>query len=303
MRFLFVAAAMMMGAGSAPAMVPYTDLATPFVEMAGASTAASDVNRIAAFHAKFDAALPSFYRRASARAQAALDAQIAHELATFPENRAAFVRTTASFGAAFEKAQIHFRQTFPDYQLDMPVYLIQSFGQMDGGTRKIGGKQVMLFGADMIAKLHDESTIGPFLDHELFHIYHARTFPDCPALWCSLWQEGLAVYVAARMNPGANDRQLELVYPRAIRPEIEGRIPQAMCFLRKRFSSTRQTDYAPLFLGKPNSKPFPPRFGYLLGYMLAERIGADLSLEQLAKLPPDAVKLRLAAAIDSYGRC
>jgi hypothetical protein len=161
----------------------------------------------------------------------------------------------------------------------------------------------MLFGADVIAKIHDESTIGPFLDHELFHIYHARFFPDCAAVWCSLWQEGLAVHVAARMNPGATDRQLELTEPRPIRAELTGRIPKTMCFVRKRFDSTSDRDYALLFLRSSERGKFPPRFGYFIGALLAERIGADLTLEQLAKLPPDAVKLRLAAALESYGRC
>ena len=45
----------------------------------------------------------------------------------------------------------------------------------------------------------------------------------------------------------------------------------------------------------------PVWFGYLIGALLAERIGTDLTLEQLAKLPPDAVKLRLTAALAHYG--
>ena len=280
-----------------------TDQATAFARFADTTSAQPAAERIARFHAEFDAQLPGFYQRATPRAQAALDAEIAAALAAFPANRAAFARTTASFGTAFAAAQARFRQSFPDYTLSMPVYLIQSFGQMDGGTRTIGGKPAMLFGADVIAKIHDETTIGPFLDHELFHSYHARYFPDCAEMWCSLWQEGLAVHVTARMNPDANDRQLLLSSPRPIRAALAARIPQAMCFVRKRFASTRDSDYAALFLGTSGRTKFPARFGYLIGAMLAERIGADLSLEQLAKLPRDAVELRLSAALASYGRC
>ncbi|WP_353205133.1 hypothetical protein [Sphingomonas sp.] len=279
------------------------DQATIFALFAETTATQAEPRRIAHFHAQFDPLLPGFYRRATPATQAALDAQIAAALLAFPDNRAAFTRTTASFGPAFTAAQERFRQTFADYTLTMPVYLIQSFGQMDGGTRMIGGKPAMLFGADVIAKIHDDTTIGPFLDHELFHIYHARFFPDCAAIWCSLWQEGLAVHVAARMNPGANDRQLELTEPRPIRAELAGRIPQAMCFVRKRLDSTRDRDYAALFLGSGKRGKFPPRFGYLVGAMLAERIGATLTLEEMAKLPPDAVKLRLAAVLASYARC
>lgn len=281
----------------------YTDYATTFVDLADATATQSDQARVVRFHATFDPLLPGFYTRDDAAAQARLDDKIAATMRAFPEHRAGFLTATASFAAAFAAGQAHFRRSFPDCRLTMPVYLIHSFGQMDGGTRSLAGRPVMLFGADMLAQLHDATTIGPFLDHELFHIYHARFFPDCDAVWCSLWQEGLAVYVAQRMNPGASDRALELVYPRPIRPEIMPHVPAAMCFLRARYVSTKPSDGAPLFDGKANTTGYPPRFGYLLGALLADKIGAGLSLDQLAKLPPDQVKRRLAAAIDSYGPC
>ena len=267
MRLLaFIALLSLSGrAWAAPAPpAPYRDYASAIATFAGTTTAEPSPQRIANFHATCDALLPGFYKRATPAAQPALDVQIAATLTMFPQNRGAFTRTTASFGPAFTAAQDRFRQTFPDYTLTMPVYLIQSFGKIDGGTRMIGGKPAMLFGADVIAKIHDETTIGPFLDHELFHIYHARFFPDCAAIWCSLWQEGLAVHVAARMNPGANDRQLEFTEPRPIRAELAGRISQAMCFVRKRLDSTRDRDYAALFLGSAKQGNFPPRFGYSL---------------------------------------
>lgn len=302
---IFVLAAPCLGPATVQPIpvAPYTDAATPYTRFSDATVTLPDRERVTRFHAEFDPLLPGFYQRATRRRQRALDAAIARALRRFPETRATFVAATAGFAPAFAAAQGHFRATFPDYTLGMPVYLIQSFGQMDGGTRTIGGRPAMLFGADMIAQLHDETTIGPFLDHELFHIYHARFFPDCAALWCSLWQEGLAVHAAALMNPGASDRQLELVYPRPIRPEIEGRIPAAMCFLRTHLDSTRTRDYAPLFLGQPNKTGFPPRFGYLLGQWLAEKVGAHRSLQSLAQLPPDQVRPLLLAALQSYGPC
>jgi hypothetical protein len=41
--------------------------------------------------------------------------------------------------------------------------------QMDGGTREIGGKTYLIFGADVITQIHESRDLTPFLDHELFH--------------------------------------------------------------------------------------------------------------------------------------
>ena len=83
----------------------------------------------------------------------------------------------------------------------------------DGGSDYVGGQKVMLFGADVIAKIHNDESLQPFLEHELFHLEHARHFADCDQLWCPLWQEGLATYAASAMTPGASDHQLLLDQP------------------------------------------------------------------------------------------
>jgi len=87
-------------------------------------------------------------------------------------------------------------------------------------------------------------TMKPFLDHEMFHLYHHRFFPGCDPLWCNVWEEGMAVYVASKLNPGATDEQLLLNQPRPIRPEVEPRLREAMCSLRAKFDSTSEEDYA-----------------------------------------------------------
>lgn len=279
-----------------------TDLTPEFVAFADQSAALPDPERVAAFHARFDPVLPGYYDGKGAR-QAGFDAFATLSLKSWPKSRAKFIATAAAFGAAFQRGQDHFKAAFPDYELTVPVYLVHSIGQQDGGTRTIGGRTIMFFGADVIAAIHDETTIGPFLDHELFHVYHEKYFGDCPQLWCSLWEEGLAVYVAAQLNPGASDRALLLDQPRPIRAEVEPRLGEAMCSLRAKFDSALPEDYAPFFLGGAPKGPFPPRYGYFLGYLLATKLGGSIPLQALAKLPPDKVKPLLTAAIDSYGLC
>jgi hypothetical protein len=280
----------------------FVDLTRTFTSFADTTANLPDEARIKAFHDRFDPIIPGYYSD-KGDYQARFDGSILKTLKDFPENRAKFVATAASFDAAFERGQQHFRHFFPDYQLSLPVYLVHSINQQDGGTRTVAKRTILFFGADVIGKIHDDTTIGPFLDHELFHAYHARYFPDCDQLWCSLWQEGMAVYVSGQMNPGLNDRQMMFTLPRAIRPEVEPRLAEAMCRLHDKFNSVDKDDYAEFFFGQPNTRPFPPRYGYFLGYLLVQKIGATMPLTTLAKLPPKKVKPLLEAALASYGAC
>ncbi len=280
----------------------FTDLTPAMVDFADTSAGLSDAALIAAFHARFDPVLPGYFD-GKGDAQPQADASIIQKLRAFPDRRAKFIATAAAFRTAFDRGQAHFRAAFPDYRLPLPVYLVHSMGQQDGGTRTVAGRTIMFFGADVIAQIHDEATIGPFLDHELFHAYHGQYFPDCDQLWCSLWEEGLATYVASRLNPGADDRQLLLMQPRPIRPEVEPRLAEAMCGLAGKLQSTGQDDYELFFLGRSGKGSFPPRYGYLLGYLLAQSIGETMSLTELAKLPPAKVEPLLKAAIERYGPC
>lgn len=281
------------------------DLVPATIAFIDETAALPDDARVTAFHTRFDAILPNYYDNKHDQ-QAKFDDFIAKQLHEFPAERAKIVAAAASFNVAFARGQRHFRQFFPDYTLSVPVYLVHSMGQQDGGTRTVAGRKIMFFGADVIARIHDDTTIGPFLDHELFHVYHARYFSHCDPLWCSLWEEGMAVYVASRMNPGANDRQLALTLPRPIRPEVDAHLSAAMCQLRAKFDSIDQADYAPFFfgqIGKSNDGPFPPRYGYYLGYLMAQKIGQTMPLSAMVKLSPAQAKPLLQKALADYGTC
>lgn len=279
-----------------------TDLTPDFAELADQTATLSDVERVRAFHARFDPLLPGYFNGKGER-QPRFNVTALRFLQSWPRQRAKITQTAAAFGDAFARGQAHFKTAFPDYRLTVPVYLLHSIGQQDGGTRAIGGRTVLFFGADVMAELHDDTTIGPFLDHEIFHVYHERYFGGCAELWCSLWKEGLATYVASQLNPGASDRALLLTQPQPIRPKVEPRLAEAMCSLRGKIASPHRDDYAALFLFGPAKGPFPSRYGYFLGYLLAAKIGATMPLQALAKLPRERVKPLLEAAIDSYGPC
>jgi hypothetical protein len=302
MRFLFGLFAVLIAAplcAKAPAMV---SLADAFPKFYDATAGLPEEERLARFHADFAKLLPAFYAPRQ-RTPERYDEVVLKALHDFPEIRARYTMVARDFPADFVEGQHSFRKTFPDYRLTVPVYLVHSLGEMDGGTSTLDGKTVGIFGADVIARVHGTGSLKPFLDHEVFHLYHQRFFPDCDALWCNLWIEGLAVYVATKLNPHATDEDLLLTQPQPIRPVVEPRLKEAMCGLRAKMDSTSEDDYAPFFFGRPSKGPFPPRYGYLLGLLLVQKVGAHMTLEQLAKLPSDKVRPALDAALASYGSC
>lgn len=280
----------------------FTSYTDDFAKFADQTSTLPEAQRIRLFRLRFAPLAGGFYGPRG-RDPAKVDASIADALKAFPTIRVRYSAAAARFEQAFATGQARFRKFFPDYKLTMPVYLVHSLGEMDGGTRELQGRTVAVFGADVIARIHDETTIPPFLDHELFHLYHTQYFPGCDALWCGLWEEGLAVYVASRMNPGATDRQLLLTIPVPIRAAVDPHLAEAMCGLREKLDATATDDMAPFFFMRAEKGKFPARYGYYLGLLLAQKIGETMPLAQMAKLPPAKVRPLLDRALASYGAC
>ena len=275
----------------------FIDLTPAFLVLADQTVALPDANRIKAFHARFDAIVPGYYDD-QGDYQAKFDSQIAKALRDLPGYRIKFEASARGLKPAFERAQAKFKRRLPDYQLDVPVYLLHSIGTQDGGTRDSGGRSAMYFGADVIADIHDATTIEPFLTHELFHIYHQRFFSGCGKIWCSLWIEGLAVYATARLHPGASDRQLLLTSPQPIRPKVEPRLREAMCYLKTRLD--RDHGLEEFFSANLGKSSFPPRFGYFLGYELARKMATSRSLAQVARMRQPEVRRLIDGELAHY---
>jgi hypothetical protein len=242
--------------------------------------------------------LPGFYTPRNGTTPAHYDVVVARALKGFPDLRPRYERLQREFPAAFEKGIQHFRKAFPGFKPSVPVYLLHSLGEMDGGMRELGGKQYMIFGADVIASMHDAHTLTPFLDHELFHVENAKYFPECGQVWCALWAEGLATHAAKVMNPGADDRQLLLTSPKPIRAAVDATWPKAACFTRGKLDSSSDDDINMLLTGGPDTSEFPRRFGYYVGLRAAEELSAQYSLAELAHMPPERAKAALSTGID-----
>jgi hypothetical protein len=277
---------------SAPTRLQVVDSTADFDRVWRSTADLPDEERVAAFEAGFAKILPGFY--AADRVKDYMTPEhyrgfVLKGLKSYPENQAGIQRVSRQFESLVAPARKQFESTFGPMRGYPPIYLVVSFGEFDGGTRDLPEGTRLMFGADVIDKLYSTTPIKPFVEHELFHLLHHRTFPDCEPVWCNLWEEGLATYVASTLNPGASDTALGLTFPGPLRPAVEAHRQEAVCAVRSRLSSKEPADYGPLFMGggEPLSPNLPRRFGYYVGLLVVSDIGKTRSLKQLAALKPE----------------
>lgn len=288
-------------ASPAIAKAPYVDLTPQFAKFADETAGMEEKARVALFRKRMNALFPGFYEPRNGATSERYDARVARALREFPALRPHYERAQREFPAAYASGIRHFREQFPGFKPNVPIYLVHSLGEMDGGTRELGGKTYLVFGADVIGRYHTSRDIGPFLDHELFHVEHGKYFRECEAVWCSLWIEGLATYAAKTMNTGADDGQLLLTSPEPIRAPTDAKWGEAVCFTRAKLESMAPGDFNVFFVGGSDdgSRVFPERFGYYVGLRVAEQAGKEFSLAQLAHMAPTQAK---SVVMDSLNR-
>lgn len=196
------------------------------------------------------------------------------------------VRALSSALAADLPSQLDaFRRAFPDFRCELPVYFLFAAGAFDGATRRIDDRPALLFGLDVVARVHGER-LAPLVIHELFHVHHDVVVPDAPdRLYWALWKEGLATLVSRRLNPDVPEGQVCCL------PDVtaaQRALPRLAAEVLARLDSERPEDYARYFFG--GATDIPSRAGYYLGYLVAETASRDRSLSQLVRLSPGEVR-------------
>lgn len=296
-------------AGPAPAPPPpaYTDFSQAFIDFWDRTQGLDEDARLSAFKREIVPLYPAFYAPRHGATQEKWDVRVKRQIADFPKIRERYVAVQAAFPAAYAAARQHFARYFPGSDAALPTYILHSLGEMDGGTRQLDGRNVMVFGADGMALYHTPQDIGPFFDHELFHVEHGAYFPECEMVWCALWTEGLATAAAGEMYPGISLKDLMLETPRPIAPQVDAAWPEALCFIAARLDSTSPDDYRNLFMGGTDGQRFPPRWGYYVGYRLAQRALPGRSIQELAHMPAAKaerlVRTTLATMSAEAGAC
>ena len=305
MKHLVIATMAVLLGGAAPRPVTITSYAADFDTFEARTRSMPVDRRVAAFRVRFERRFPGLYSDPDA---AQLDRRIAKALAEFPSIRVAYRNVQRRFARELPIVVGRFRTIFPDFVPPLPIYLVHELGMRDGGSDIIHGRKVMLFGADVIAKIHDDNSFQPFVAHELFHLEHARHFADCDQFWCPLWQEGLATQAAAAITPGATDHQLLLDQPLPIRAATDAAWPIALCRVAKAFDSIDEKTIAIAFSSGLNPPGLPSRFGYYVGLRIAERATATHTLPELARMPDETARPVVVAALaeliaDAHAPC
>ena len=277
------------------------DLTAQFDRVALETAGMDDQAKVAAFEKAMTPLAEGFYARS--RKPDRYDTRVLKTLAAYPEKRDKILAVSKQFSALLAPARASFEKAFGPVHSDQPVYLLHSLGEMDGGTRDLNGKDTLIFGADGIVNYHDGQDLTPFFHHELFHLAHEKPFGECKPVWCSLWEEGLATYVGASLNPDAGDAALMLDLPKPIRPAVDADRKGAVCAVRAILDSTEEKDYASLFYGDSSIPGWPSRMGYYVGYLAMADLGKTHSLKQLADMPQAEARIALEGAMSRLASC
>lgn len=277
------------------------DLTGQFDRFAMSTAEMPDADRVVAFEKQIGPIANGFYERD--RRPEDYDFRILTQLKSYPKRRIETLAVSRKFNRLFVPARHRFEAAFGPLAPHQPAYLIDSMGELDGGTRELNGKYTMLFGADVIAEFHAGKSLDAFFYHELFHLYHEPVLNKCMTLWCSLWAEGLATYVSSRLAPSATDDELVLNIPKPIRPVVEADKKRAVCAVVLRLDSTTYDDFSALFQGDDQLPGLPSRTGYYIGYLVARDIGRTHNLQRMAKMSLSEVKPLIDASLARMATC
>jgi hypothetical protein len=180
-----------------------------------------------------------------------------------------------------------FEKVFPDFACRNPIYFLVSLGAFDGGVRTVRGQPALLFGVDVIARIHLPDELGALIDHELFHMYHRQITGVAGArgdpLYLALWEEGLATYVSGALNPSVSESAI-LGRPEDLAERTKPLLPLIARELLENMDSTSPDLYQAFFLLGGPRKDLPPRSGYYVGFLVSREIGQSHNLQQLAQM-------------------
>ncbi len=281
------------------------NIATDWLTFWDATRGQPTPERVAVFKRDVASKFPAFYaasRFSDAGDPAKQVARIAREIERFAPIRDAYAAKVAGFAAASARNNASFLRAFPDFRPTAPVWLLHGLGEMDGGTRELGGTSYLIFAADGMVRFHgkDFRSESAFFHHELFHLYHEPRLGPCEAVWCSLWIEGLATHVAKVLNPDANEAELLLNLPDDMAAATRGKLLVSLQALKPVLMSKDEGVYSELFQNGEGgaASGLPKRRGYYLGYLVAQEIGRTHSLRAMATMPAAQAKPLVDAAID-----
>jgi hypothetical protein len=284
------------------------DLFTPYLRIVRQSSKLTEQQQVRAFRGQVLAADPALYAPGVlGLAPDKLDAAIVAGLKASRTEEAQEAATAHWLSAELPQVLASFTRELPDFRCDFTLYLLPTLGQLDGAGRVVGGQPALLLGVDSIAHLESSEQLPVFLDHELFHRYHYQVagFSDDPSdaqeIWRTLWVEGLATYASARLNP-THDLGDAFLAPRDLAEQCQPQLPRLARELASGLERRDPLLYAQYFRygsAAAHDTHTPDRAGYYVGYRVAESLGRERTLQELAHLQGDALLNEIRAALES----
>ena len=137
------------------------DLTDEFDRFVMATEDMPDAQRIRAFETQIGPIGNGFYSRE--RNPDDYDFRVLLQLKTYPQRRNATLTVSRQFDDLFARARQNFEAVFGPVTSRQPVFLLDSMGELDGGTRDLKGGLTLLFGADVIAEVHSGEGYGGLL--------------------------------------------------------------------------------------------------------------------------------------------
>lgn len=226
------------------------------------------------------------------------------------EDNAGMVNVVAgALAGAAPQAIASFSRHFPAMTCTYRFYIAPTYGAINGAAYFANGTTRLVLGPDTIAK------DGPFtlvaikvlIDHELFHVYHSQASggafgpqaSDERPLYNSIWSEGLASFVAGRLNQEAS---LETVLANAtLAHAVNAKLGAIARDLLPRLGSTSDADYARYCQGGTTDPLVPARAGYYIGYLFAQDLSRRMTLDQMARLSPTQVQAEMNRFVEGIG--
>jgi hypothetical protein len=292
---------------NAAAECKVVDLMPRYWEAASESGNQTAQEQIASFRQALGVSHTDLYSKTGLgfQSDALLDDAILKALSSARKNMQTGQQMSQTLRTTLPQEIAHFKTEFPDFKCDFPIYLVPSFGSLDGAGRVVDGRPALVLGVDSIASEFSANALQLhiFLDHEIFHRYHSQVsgFSDDNGqqeiLWRGLWAEGLATYASLVLNPTAT-MQDALMLPDDLVRRASPIRAQLVQRIAAQMDLTDASVFNLYFSYHPNDVDgVPPRSGYYIGAIAAQQLAQQNSLQVLAHLRGAAVQKRLAAVL------
>jgi hypothetical protein len=199
-----------------------------------------------------------------------------------------------------------FQKVLPEFEWRGSIVFMPNLFGFDAGLGSIDGKGFLVFGLDMLAKMDgSQADLSVLITHELFHLYHESFHPewkgqtrgkDIP-LYRLVWGDGLATYASRQLNPQATVGAI-LRSP-TLAASCQDRLKPLAGLLLQNLDNNENAPFMEWMSGRARGSDVPPRAGYYFGWRIAQELGRQQPLPELARLSDAKVRSAMARELHS----